>query len=364
MLALVLGSVNASACVPRVVHGPETDPGGWSQPLGSGNRAPSADEVPPPQPDRWWRVRLGRAAAGPPALGDSVIAVLGVDRDLTLVKWETGAQIWRKRLSAPGAGGPLIARDRVYAASAGRSAQVYAFRLADGKRLWRRDVGPVIGPIATVRGFIIVATEAGEVMALAPTDGHRRWDRRLHGPIRSGVTAMGDDILVGTDDSLFLLAAGDGSERASMATPGAFVAPPAWRGDTIVLASPDGLLLGVRRGDLHLLWSVRTDAPIFGGPVIARDTVFAASVAGRLWRVPLDDPYRETSDSLGTPIRASPAPVANGVLIGTVAGEVLLVGRDSVQRRARLPGPIEQPPIVRQGVLLVIDGKGTMEAWR
>jgi hypothetical protein len=364
MLALLLGSVNAGACAPRVTHGPASDPGGWSQPLGSGTRAPSADEIPPQQPDRWWRAKLGRAAAGPPALGDQVIAALGVDRDLTLLDWETGRQIWQRRLSAPGAGGPLIVGDRVYAASAGRSAQVYAYRLENGKQMWRRSVGPVIGPIATVRGFVIVATEAGEVMALAPTDGDRRWSRRLHGPVRSGVTAMGDDILVATDDSLFLLAAGDGAERASMPTPGAVVAPPAWQGDTVVLASPDGFLLGVRRTDLSLLWSIRTDSPIFGGPAIARDTVFAISIGGRLWRVPLADPYAETSVSLGMPVRAPPAPVANGILVGTVGGEVLLVGRDSVERRARVAGPIEQPPIVRRGVLLVIDGKGVMEAWR
>jgi len=364
MLALVLVSVNASACAPRIVHGPASDPGGWSEPLGSGTRAPSAAETVPPEPDRWWRVRLGRAAAGPPALGDQVIAILGVDRDLTLVQFETGDPIWRRQLSAPGAGGPLIAGDRVYAASAGRSAEVYAFRLEDGKRLWRREVGPVIGPIATARGLVIVATEAGDVTALTPAGGERRWTRRLHGPVRSGVTALGEDVLVATDDSVMLLAAVDGTVRHSVATPGAVIAPPAWLGDTIVLASPDGLLFGLGRDDLALLWSIRTDGPIFGGPVIARDTVFAVSVGGWLWRVPLDNPYDDTSDSLGAPVRASPAPVAHGVLIGTLAGEVLLVERDTVMRRARLAGPIEQPPIVRHGVLLVIDGKGTMEAWR
>jgi outer membrane protein assembly factor BamB len=364
MLALLLVSVNASACAPRILHGPASEPGGWSEPLGSGTRAPSADETPPPEPDRWWRARFGRAAAGPPAMGDQVIAVLDLGRDLTLVQWQTGDRIWRRRLSAPGAGGPLLVGDRVYAASAGRSAQVYAYRLEDGKRLWRRAVGPVSGPIATSRGLLIVATESGAITALAPTDGEQRWTRRLHGAVRSGVTALGEDVLVATDDSLFLLAAADGTVRASTATPAALVAPPAWRGDTIVLASPDGLLLGLRRDDLRLLWSIRTDDPIFGGPVIARDTVFAVSVGGRLWRVPLSSPYDATSDSLGTPVRASPAPVANGVLVGTLGGEVLLVRRDTVEHRMRVIGPIEQPPIVRHGVLFVISGKGVMEAWR
>jgi outer membrane protein assembly factor BamB len=364
MLALLLMSVNASACAPRVVHAPASDPTGWSEPLGSGARAPSANESLPPQPDRWWRARLGRAVAGPPALGEQVIAVLGLDRDLTLVEWETGDRIWRKRLSAPGAGGPLLAGDRVYAATAGRSALVYAYRLADGKRLWKQGVGPVVGPIATAGGLVIVGTELGDVVALAPDKGEPRWTRRLDGPVRSGVTAIGADVLVATDDSVFLLSATDGATQASIAAPGTVVAPPAWVGETVVLASPDGFLVGLRRTGLDLLWSVRTGEAIFGGPAIARDTVFAVTVGGWLWRVPLGNPYAQTRDSLGAAVRATPAPVANGVLVGTLAGEILLVRRDTVERRARVAGPIEQPPIVRDGVLLVIGGKGTMEAWR
>jgi outer membrane protein assembly factor BamB len=182
--------------------------------------------------------------------------------------------------------------------------------------------------------------------------------------VRSGVTALAHGMLVATDDSLFVLSAADGSVQASRATPGALIAPPAWSGDTVVLASPDGFLMGVRGDNLDILWSLRTGEAIFGGPAIARDTTFAVTVGGWLWRVPLDDPYAPTRDSLGVAVRAPPAPAENGVLVGALNGEILLVGRDSLARLTRLRGPIEQPPIVRHGVLLLIDGKGTIEAWR
>jgi outer membrane protein assembly factor BamB len=364
MLALLLMGVNASACVPRVVRGPETDPGGWRRLLGSGTRAPSADETVPPDPSRWWQAGLGHAASGPPAVGDQVVAALSVNRDFLVLQWETGRRIWGKRLSAPGAGSPLIAGDRVFAATAGQSAMVYAYRLADGKRLWRRKVGPVVGPITTIEGLVVAATDGGHVVALTQHGGEQRWSRPLHGPVRSGVTALADGLLVATDDSLFVLSPADGSIRARRATPGAILAPPAWSGDTVVLASPDGFLMGVRTDSLGVLWSLRTGEAIFGGAAIARDTAFAVTVGGWLWRVPLDDPYARTRDSLGVAVRARPAPVAEGVLVGGLNGEILLVGRDSVARITRLRGPIEQPPIVRHGMMLLIDGNGTIEAWR
>jgi hypothetical protein len=62
-------------------------------------------------------------------------------------------------------------------------------------------------------------------------------------------------------------------------------------------------------------------------------------------------------------VRAAPTPTADGVLIGTTAGEVLLARGDTSVRRARVDGPVEQPPLVRHGVLLVIDGKGRVMAW-
>jgi hypothetical protein len=51
--------------------------------------------------------------------------------------------------------------------------------------------------------------------------------------------------------------------------------------------------------------------------------------------------------------------------VGTTAGEVLLArGEGSVERRVRVDGPVEQPPIIKDGVLLVIDGKGRVLTWR
>jgi hypothetical protein len=175
---------------------------------------------------------------------------------------------------------------------------------------------------------------------------------------------VGDHLLVATDDSLFLLSPQTGEIVHRAAAPGTVVAPPAWSGDTIIVTSPDGLVAAIAHDDLRTLWSVDTDDPIFGMPAIARDTAFAVTLSGALWRIPLRVPWEPTAVPLGITVRAAPAPTADGVLVASTAGEVLFTRGDSIEARARVDGPVEQAPIVRDGVLLVIDGKGRVLTWK
>ncbi len=356
--------VNATACAPSTLRGPERDRGGWSEPLGAGHRAPSAEQTVPAELAALWRAGVGRAAAGQPALGDSVIAVLALDRTLSLLVRSTGERVWRARLDAPGVGAPLIVGDRVYAATGGRQGRVYAFALRTGRRHWRQPLAFATGSIAATPGTVLAATESGRVVGLDASDGAARWTRRLAGPVRAGVVLFGDEVFVASDDTLYVLDLAEGSVRRHAAAPVIVAAIPAVLGDTLVATSPDGQIVGIDLRGPTLRWTVPTGSPIFGGPSVARDTVFAVTLDGAVWQVPLRDPTAATADSLHVAVRATPAPTRSGVLVGTLAGELLLVRGASVERKARVDGPIEQAPVVDRGILYVIDGKGRLHAWR
>ena len=106
------------------------------------------------------------------------------------------------------------------------------------------------------------------------------------------------------------------------------------------------------------------NAPVFGGVALARDTAFAVSIQGDLWRVPLSNPMQAGAVLLGAAVRAPPSPVQDGVLVGTLTGEILFVRGDAIRSQGRVPGPIEQPVLVADGVLYVVDGRGRLQAWR
>jgi outer membrane protein assembly factor BamB len=355
--------VNAIACTPRRLTMPESDAGGWREPLGTSTRAPSADEAVPRDLAAWWRANLGRALTGPPAMGHDVIVSLGFDRYLVVLDPEDGGRLWRARLNAPGAASPLVADDRIYAATGGQAGQLYAFTLR-GKKLWHRRLGPIAAPLALVDSLLIVGTERGDVTACAAATGEVRWVQHLPQAARAGVVPVGDGVLVATDDSVFRLDAATGAIEARAALPGTAVAPAAFQGDTVVATTADGHLTAFRGLDLTPLWSLDLGAAVFGGPALARDSVFAVSIRGVLWRIPLAHPERADGIPIGAAVRAPPSPVRRGVLIGTLGGEILLVEGDSVMPQFRVEGPIEQPVVVRGGALFAVDGRGRLHAWR
>jgi outer membrane protein assembly factor BamB len=355
--------VNATACVPRRIEPPASDPGGWREPLGTSTRAPSADETVPDDPAAWWRANLGRAASGPPVMGDAVIVALGYDRYLVALDRENGDRLWRARLNAPGAASPLLADDRIYAASGGRDGHLYGYTLR-GKKLWQRRLGFVTAPLALVDSLVLAGTETGVVTACAASTGGVHWVRRLPQAVRAGVVPVPGGVLVATDDSVFRLDVATGEIRARAALPGTSVAPPALQGDTVIATTADGHVTTFRSGDLAPLWSLDLGAPVFGGPAVARDSVFAVSVRGVLWRIPLSHPEQADGIPVGAAVRAPPSPVRDGVLIGTLSGEILLVRGDSVMPQVRVEGPIEQPVVVLEGTMYVVDGRGRLHAWR
>lgn len=356
-------SVNATACAPRPQVVPEQDTGGWSEPLGTATRAPSAAEPLPAAPSAAWETGLGRAASGPPAFGDLVVVGMAVDRNLSVLDGASGDRLWRKRLSAPGTTGPVMAGSRIFVATGGINGRVYAFTLA-GKKLWERRLPFVEGQLAVVDSVVVAATANGGVVALDLRTGEPRWSRRLARAVRAGVTAHGTDLLVASEDSLFRISAADGATAAAGTLPGTPIAPPARQADTVVLATADGQVAALDATGLATLWTVDVNGPVFGSPAIARDSAFVVTLRGDLWGIPLGHPDQSWAMPLGTQVRAPAAPVRGGVLIGTLAGEILLVRGDSVASLGRVEGPIEQPIIVRDGVMYVVDGRGRVQAWR
>jgi hypothetical protein len=336
---------------------------GWTEYLGATSRAPSAKESLGASLTSRWVTEIGRAAAAPLAIGDSVILVQAVDQTISAVSRADGERRWKNRLDGPGAASPLLAWSVVYAATGGPDGRVYALALTDGHEHWSRKMGPVAGPIATLEHRVFAVTEQGVVTALDSERGSVLWRTGLRGPARTGLTVVNGEIIVATDDSLFALSPDSGRHVRSVALPST-IAPPAVSGDTMVFVTPTGDALALTAHDFSKLWRVSLGA-MWGNAALARDTLFAVSTAGILWRVALTDPSHPVRTDLGTPVRAGPMPISDGVMIGTVTGLVLRIAGDSVATwRDSIEGPIEQPPVVDGGSLIAVDGHGRIHLWK
>jgi outer membrane protein assembly factor BamB len=362
-------AVNAAlACGPLNRLGPARQESGWTAYLGSARHDASAAESLNPDPRPQWTTDVGRAVRGSPALGESVVAVGVAERQVVLLDRASGEPIWRQRLEGTVLSGPLLAGDRLYVGTEeSPEGTVYALELRDGRRRWSRRVGSVAAPLALDGAALYAATEAGLVLRLDPENGSVVWRRTLAGAVRAGPVPTPEGLIVATtSDTLFLLDPETGVVRARSATPGAVVGTPAVSGARVFLTTTAGHLLEVALPSVTVRWDRDVGDVVFGAPALRGDTLFALTRGGALWMVPVDAPAGARMFALDIAAVAGPTPTASGVLVASVSGEILLVdtGNGEIRWRARVDGPVEQPPLVRDRQLVVVGGRGTIHTYR
>ena len=363
-----LCTVNAMACVPVVKPGPARQELGWTAYLGSARHDAGAGETLNPDPRPLWRAAIGRAVRGSPALGETILAVGTVDRNVVLVDRTSGDVLWRQRVDGTIRAGPLLDQDRLYVATEAQpEGRVYAIRLRDGKTIWRTRVGSVVAPIAFDGEALYAGTEGGAVVRVDPEAGSVRWRRALSGAIRAGPVATPHGLaVVTTADTLYLLDRTNGQVRGRLATPGAVLGTPATDGRRVYLSTTNGRVLAVNLPELTVRWERAAGDAVYGAPALSHDTLYVLTRDGHLWLIPVEEPGAATRHALGIVATAGPTPIVPGVLVGSVSGEILLVDRGSgtILWRAQVAGPIEEPPLVQGRQLVVVAGRGDIHAYR
>ncbi len=378
-----LWAVNAIACAayqpstapsatPGSRLGPARQETPWTAYLGNAQHDVSAAETLNADPRPLWHATVGRAVRGSPALGETVIAVGTVDRQVVLLDRPTGQVLWRARLRGTVHAGPLLDPDRLYVATeASPDGQVYALSLRDGRTLWSTRTAGIEAALALAGDTLYAGTESGLLLRLGAADGKVVWRRQLGGAVRAAPVPTPAGIAVATTaDTLFLVDGAKGEVTRRLALPGTVLAGPALgpAAERLYLGTTGGQILAVALPELTVAWDCSAGDAVYGALAIARDTVFALARNGTLWLIPRDGPAAggARSVALGIVATAGPTPLSHGVLAGSVSGEVVLVdpASGSIAWRAQVEGPIEQPPLVRDRQLVVIGGHGDIHVYR
>ena len=365
----VFWAVNAIACAPAVPRpGPDREEIPWPTYLGTPQHDASATETLNPDPRPLWRTDIGHAVRGSPAFGETVLAVGASDRIVVLLDRENGDVFWRQRVAGTVHGGPLLDQDRLYVATeASPDSRIYALRLRDGRPLWNVPASGIQAPMEFDGLALYAGADDGVVVKLDPNTGKTIWGRRLAGSVRAAPVSTPAGIVVATTaDSIYLLDAATGTVRRRMATPGAVISAPVLGEQRLYVATTGGQVLELDLETLATRWTHAAGEPVLGAMALVHDTLHALARDGGLWLIPVNDPDLARVLRLDIVSVAGPTPVAAGVLVAGVGGEVLLVERDAgkILWRARLDGPIEQPPLVRGRQLIVVAGRGDIHAYR
>jgi outer membrane protein assembly factor BamB len=286
-----------------------------------------------------WRANVGtRLSAG--VGSDGRIAAV-VTRDGDLVALEAGAQKWKKALGVRVATAPLVAGGRVFVLGVDRDVQAYDAE--DGAKLWQvqRPSDPLTlaqtGVIAAFRDTLVVG-QGPRMAGLDPTNGGIRWEVVVGSPRGTNEVERLADL----------------------------IGPAVRTGDLLCARSFQAAVGCVDADRGRIMWT----KSVGGTDAIGGDSelVFGADASDRLaaWKTPSGD-VAWTSEALMFRGLGAPALVGNSVVFGDRDGTVHWLSRakGEAQLRSTTDGsPINVPPVVVDGVLIVVTRSGGVFAFR
>jgi len=292
------------------------------------------------------------ASGGGLAVSDNVVLATTGFGEVVALDPATGGEIWRQDLDAPGTSAPTILGDLAYVVA--RDGRAWALELGSGRIRWTQSSPPSTSNFAGGSGaavtseFAVFPFPTGEIIATFPEGGLRRWSTVVTGQ-REGRAAStisdiaadpvidGNRVYVGNISGRVVALEVANGDRIWTASEGAV--GPVWpAGDSIFLVNDLSELVRLDASDGSSIWHVvlpgfeesreRRQKTRFAhyGPILAGNRLIVASGDGLIRQF---DP-------------------TSGALVGTV----------------EIPGGAASNPVVANGILYVVTGRGQLMAFR
>lgn len=336
-------------------------------------------------------------------------------------------QLWSRSISASPANlhlGVVVASDGKNVYTVSHDGNVYAFGLKDGAKVWDKSLDlPFSGGPAVGDGLVVVAASNGTVVALKAATGEESWQVSVNDEVVSAPAIGSGTIVVHTtDDHVIALSEDTGKllwnisrEPPSLALRGS--SSPVIDGDTVYVGLNTGRLLALKLADGTQRWDAAVSRPTGSDELSQLDDLdgVVAADAGNLYAVTYHgkvasiasatgqivwsrdmSSYTGVSDNgnyiyisdmhgdiwklnkdNGVPVWSQPAlrardltlpvPYGDTVVVGDLQGYVHFVSASDGTFVARLQldsDPIQAPPIVAGGVLVVMSTGGDLAAYR
>lgn len=270
--------------------------------------------------------------------------------------------------------GPLVERDRIYAAN--RKGRVEAFELESGAKLWRSELDAAVNSGPGAGGDLLLFGSDAEVIAVNKSDGTPAWRSPVSSEVLTTPKRAGDVVVVrSVDGALFGLDASDGRQlwRYSQQVPLLSLrgtGEPQIEGGIVVTGLDNGRVVAVSMQDGHPLWETALAVPrgrtelerlvdVDARLTVRDGVVYAAGYQGRIAALTLDSGRLLWTRDFST---WSGLTVAGREIYATDAGGNLWAlarsNGGTLWKQTDLHGRSLSIPAVQGGAVLVADYEG------
>ncbi len=217
--------------------------------------------------DTRWRAEDIDASCPPLAVG-GVVVVGTRNGDIVAFRLPDGRQLWRTPVTRRSVSGIAVLGHRLVAA--GLNGEVAC--LDEGHVAWRRDLGDNCYGGPAVAGDTVVCTTYGGWVTAYRANGTRLWSRNLGQHLRSrACVGNGSALVSGEDGVVYALGLRDGRPLWQRPLGGVLVSSPSLVGNEVVVGSLQGrgwvldLSTGAVRDSIEVKGGLRSQPAVGGG---------------------------------------------------------------------------------------------------
>ena len=340
-----------------------------------------------------WTASLGAPASASPVVANGAVYAASQAGVVTAFSLDAGRPLWRYDAGSPIETTPAVAGEFVYVGT--RGGQLIALDAASGAARWSFEArNPIFASPVVHQGTLYLGGADGFLYALDAQTGALRWDYDAGGWI-IGAPAVNDVVVaVAGGGAVHLIDVKTGKKRFTFESAGPVADSPVLGAGALYAASGDGRVWAIDwraleyplekgfhywRTNLYvwgmldeppaakgLLWARRLSSePLRTSPALGGGALYVTTPNGALHA--LNSGTGESLWSAQLDSERLSAPMLSGatVLVGSERG---LHAVDTRERAVRLihatDAPIESPPALAAGRVLLLTAEGTLTALR
>ncbi|MCC7021568.1 MAG: PQQ-binding-like beta-propeller repeat protein [Thermomicrobiales bacterium] len=216
---------------------------------------------------------------------------------------------WKSYVGGETYASPVVGLGAVYVAT--KSGSLIALGFADGKELWRTDIGDYIARgTPAFDGATLYVASGYTVVAIDARTGHQRWSEPLHFAGSCSPLVIGDRVLVATQEGhISALETATGKEIWHYRSNSLLFGSPAVANGMIVIPDETGDVTALDLETGRKRWQAKAGGEVFSTPAIADGSVYLATRKPSLVALELETGHKRWERGFGG--ESSPA-IANG----------------------------------------------------